>query len=123
MGGNRRLALLKRALAPRGILILVGGEQGRGALTGGMGRAMLAPLAVLGSSRRMVALLAAERSEDLDELRGLIESGAVTPVVDRAYPLERAADAMRHLAQGHPAGKVVVTVVRVAHRREVYRNL
>ena len=107
MGGNRRLSVLRRALAPRGVLVIVGGEQGRGALLGGFGRQLLAPLAGPG---RMVGLTAAERAADLDELRGLIESGAVTPVVDRAYPLDRAAEAMRHLAEGHPRGKVVLTI-------------
>jgi len=53
---------------------------------------------------------AREHHEDLAELTGLIESGALTPVIDRTYPLAEAADAIRYLAQGHPAGKVVVTV-------------
>ena len=54
--------------------------------------------------------MAKEHAADLEELRRLIDSGAVTPVIDRAYPLADAADAIRHLAQGHAAGKTVVTV-------------
>jgi NADPH:quinone reductase-like Zn-dependent oxidoreductase len=53
--------------------------------------------------------------EDLEELTRLIESGAVTPVIDRTYPLAGAPDAIRalcvkrrHLARGHAAGKIVV---------------
>jgi len=40
----------------------------------------------------------------------MIEAGAVTPVIDRAFPLEQAADAISYLHEGHAAGKVVVTV-------------
>jgi NADPH:quinone reductase-like Zn-dependent oxidoreductase len=53
---------------------------------------------------------ARERYEDLEEPTSLSESGSVTPVIDRTYALADAPDAIRYLAQGHPAGKVVVTV-------------
>lgn len=40
----------------------------------------------------------------------LIEAGKVTPIIDRTYPLTEAVDAIRYLEQGHPGGKVVITV-------------
>ena len=43
-------------------------------------------------------------------LSELIEAGSVTPVVDRTFDLVEAADAVRYLAEGHAAGKIVVTV-------------
>jgi NADPH:quinone reductase-like Zn-dependent oxidoreductase len=61
-------------------------------------------------SQRLRNVTGTERTADLDELSRLIESGSVTPVVDRAYPLPAAPDAIRHLTDGHPAGKLVVTV-------------
>ena len=48
--------------------------------------------------------------EDLQALSELIEAGSVTPVVDRTFDLVEAADAVRYLAEGHAAGKIVVTV-------------
>lgn len=51
-----------------------------------------------------------ERREDLQAVTDLIEAGKVTPVIDRTYPLIEAPDAIRYLEQGHPAGKVVITV-------------
>jgi NADPH:quinone reductase-like Zn-dependent oxidoreductase len=60
--------------------------------------------------QRLRNLIGKERAEDLDELRGLIEAGSVTPVIDRSYPLAEAPDAIRYLGQGHAAGKVVITV-------------
>jgi NADPH:quinone reductase-like Zn-dependent oxidoreductase len=110
-GGNRPLSLLRRALTPRGTLALVGGDWTRGPLLGGYGRQMVgAPLLSTVVGQRLRAVSAVERTEDLDELRHLIESGALVPPVDRSYPLAEAADALRHFTDGRPAGKVVVTV-------------
>jgi NADPH:quinone reductase-like Zn-dependent oxidoreductase len=39
----------------------------------------------------------------------MIEAGTITPVIDRTYPLIEAPDAVLHLAEGHAAGKIVVT--------------
>jgi NADPH:quinone reductase-like Zn-dependent oxidoreductase len=43
-------------------------------------------------------------------LAELIESGQVTPVIDRTYPLSQAPDAIRYMQQGHARGKVVIAV-------------
>ena len=48
--------------------------------------------------------------KDLNTLRGLMQSGAVTPVIDRAYPLKQTAEAVAYLEDGHARGKVVITV-------------
>jgi NADPH:quinone reductase-like Zn-dependent oxidoreductase len=48
--------------------------------------------------------------EDLLFLKGLLEDGELTPVIDRTYPLEEAAEAMRYLETGHARGKVVIKV-------------
>ncbi|MFI7553446.1 NAD(P)-dependent alcohol dehydrogenase [Micromonospora sediminimaris] len=110
-GGNRPLSLLRRALTPRGTLALVGGDWTRGALLGGYGRQMFgAPLLSTVVGHRLRAVNARERIEDLDKLRDLVESGALTPQVDRSYPLAETADALRHFTDGHPAGKLVITV-------------
>jgi len=58
----------------------------------------------------MRGVIARERLEDLEALSGFLESRAVTPVVDRVYPLADAADAIRYLAEGHAAGKIVITI-------------
>jgi NADPH:quinone reductase-like Zn-dependent oxidoreductase len=53
---------------------------------------------------------AADKAEDLRYLTGLVEAGSLVPVVEAAYPLEKIADAYRHIEQGHRRGNVVVTV-------------
>jgi NADPH:quinone reductase-like Zn-dependent oxidoreductase len=108
--GCRPLSLLRRALTPRGTLVLVGGGHDAGGLLGGYTRQLRAPLASLFTTRHLRGLTSRERAQDLEELGRLIESGDVTPVVGRTYPLAAAPDAIRYLAEGHPYGKIVVTI-------------
>lgn len=51
-----------------------------------------------------------DRPQDIERVTVLIESGAMRPVIDRAYPLEEAVSALRHVADGHVRGKVVVRI-------------
>ena len=109
IGGSRRLAHLRRALAPKGTLVITGGEDG-GRWLGGIGRNARAQLLSLFVSQRLTAFVARERPADLMALRDLADSGAITPAIDRTYPLSQAAAAVRHLADGRTRGKVVITV-------------
>jgi len=108
--GRRPLHRLRRALAPKGTLAIVGGDGG-GNWTGGFGRQVLrAPLLSIVVGQRLRPVDVKERHEDLETLRRLVEEGALTPVVDRTFALADAAAALRYLEQGHPAGKVVIRV-------------
>ena len=108
--GRRPLSQLRRALTPKGTLVIVGGDGG-GHWTGGFFRGMLrAPVVSLFVSQRLRGLNSKVKQEDLVTLTELIEAGQVTPVIDRTYPLVEAPDAIRYLAEGHVRGKVVITV-------------
>jgi NADPH:quinone reductase-like Zn-dependent oxidoreductase len=109
-GGRRPVSMLRRTLAPRGTVAIVGGEGG-GRWLGGFDRQIVrAPLVSLFSKQRLRPVTAKERKADLEYLTGLIEDGKVTPIVDRSFPLPDSAEAIRFLAEGHPAGKVAITV-------------
>jgi NADPH:quinone reductase-like Zn-dependent oxidoreductase len=108
--GNRPLSLLRRAMTPHGTLVLVGGEHGGGRVLGGFDRQLRAPLVSMFVGQRLRGLIAKERAGDLEAMTRFIEAGAVTPVIDRSYVLADAPDAIRYVAEGHAAGKVVVTV-------------
>ena len=112
IGGNSRLSRLRRALTPTGTLVIVGGEEG-GALTGGFGRSLRAPMLSLFSRQRLTMLTNKEHHRYLDELRPLIEAGSVTPAVDQAYPLDEVPAAMRRLEAGQVRGKIAITVAQV----------
>jgi NADPH:quinone reductase-like Zn-dependent oxidoreductase len=108
--GRRSLSQLRRALAPRGALVIVGGEGG-GRWLGGFDRQILrAPMVAAFSRQRLRPLVSKERSQDLLVLKELIEAGKVTPVIDRTYPLHEAPEAIRYLEEGHARGKVVIRV-------------
>jgi len=109
IGGNPRLARLRRALTPTGTAVIVGGEEG-GKWTGGFGRSLRAPLLSLFVRQRLAMLASRERASDLERLTPLIEAGKVTPSIDRSYPLDQVPEAMRHLEAGHARGKVAITV-------------
>lgn len=108
-GGHRPLNLLRRALAPRGKLVVVGSETG-GRWLGGLDRQMRAALLSPFIGQTLVWFNASENAADLAALAELIESGKVTPTVERAFPLEETAAAVQHMADGRARGKVVVTV-------------
>jgi NADPH:quinone reductase-like Zn-dependent oxidoreductase len=108
--GRRSLSQLRRALAPRGTLVIVGGEGG-GRWLGGFDRQILrAPLLSALVRQRLRPLVSKERRDDLVVLKELIEAGNLTPVIDRTYSLREAPAAIRHLEAGHARGKTVITV-------------
>jgi len=108
--GRRPLRELRRALTRKGTLVVVGGDGG-GAWTGGFFRGILrGPIVSMFVGQTLGGINAKATREDLQALSELIEAGSVTPVVDRTFDLVEGADAVRYLAEGHPAGKIVVTV-------------
>ncbi len=103
--GARSILDYRRALAPRGVYLMVGGapRQLRQALLWG-------PLLSSRRGRRLGPLTFESRPEDLEALRELIDSGRVRPVIDRRYPFAETPEAFRYLEAGHAAGKVIVRV-------------
>jgi NADPH:quinone reductase-like Zn-dependent oxidoreductase len=108
IGGGRPVRQLRRALTPRGTLVITGSENER--WLGGIGRNLRAALLSPWVSQRLTAFIARQNGADLLALKDLIESGAITPLIDRAYPLGEAPAAIRHLAEGRARGKVVLTI-------------
>jgi NADPH:quinone reductase-like Zn-dependent oxidoreductase len=109
IGGNRPLSHLRRALTPRGRLVIVGGETD-GRWLGGADRLLRAPLLSPLVSQKLGTLTTSENAQDLRVLRDLLESGKVAPAIDRTYPLSEAPAAIRHMQEGHARGKVVIAV-------------
>jgi NADPH:quinone reductase-like Zn-dependent oxidoreductase len=93
----------KRALAPDGVCVLVGGSAGT------IFPAMFFGSWVLGGRKVRVLLLRPD-PKDLDHINALFETGKVAPVIDRCYPLDKVADAFRYYAEGRAIGKIVITI-------------
>lgn len=108
-GGHRSLSRLRKALVPKGTLMLVGSETS-GPLLGGFDRAIRAAVLNLFVPQKLAMLVSQERGADFDELRVMIEAGTIRPAVDRAFPLSEALEAVEHVYSRQSAGKVVVTI-------------
>jgi NADPH:quinone reductase-like Zn-dependent oxidoreductase len=109
IGGNSSLSRLRRALTPEGTLVITGGEGG-GRWLGGTDRQLRAMMLSPFVSQKLGTFISKENYEDMIVLKELIESGTLTPVIDRTYPLSDVPEAIRYLKEGHARGKVVVTV-------------
>ena len=109
IAGNRTLAECRRVLDRHGVMVGVGGpDKGRwaGPLARPAKMLLLSPFV----SQTMAFFLARQSRDDLAVLRELLQSGQVTPVIDRTYPLSEVPQAIRYLEQGHASGKVVITI-------------
>jgi NADPH:quinone reductase-like Zn-dependent oxidoreductase len=107
--GNRPLSVSRRALTPRGTLVIVGGEGG-GKVTGGFERSLGAPLASLFSGQMFKGLVSTENYRDLEALTSFLEAGSVKPAIDKVYPLSEAPVAVAYMHEGRARGKVVVRI-------------
>ena len=109
LAGTRSPSDCRRALTSKGKLILSSGESD-GRWIGPLDRIIKAVVLSPFVSQRLGPFEAKRSKEDLRVLKELIESGKVSPVIDRTYPLSETAEAVRYLEEGHARGKVVITV-------------
>jgi NADPH:quinone reductase-like Zn-dependent oxidoreductase len=103
------LTRLRGALTPKGTLVLNGGGS-PGHVFGPVAGILRAVVANAFVSQRLRPLPSRQNREELLAVTGLIETGKLTPVVDRTYPLADTAEGLLHVEQGHARGKVVITV-------------
>ena len=109
VAGSRSWSECTRVLDPQATLVIVGAPKGN-RLLGPLSHIVKVRLAALRSSRKVVFFIAKFNKEDMQVLQELLETGKVTPVIDRRYELSEIADALRYLGEGHAQGKIVLTV-------------
>jgi NADPH:quinone reductase-like Zn-dependent oxidoreductase len=109
VAGSRRWSECKRVLEPKATLVMVGAPKG-GRLLGPMGRLARMRIAGMLADQRIVFFIAKFNKADMLVLRDLLESGAITPAIDRRFALDDVADAFRTIGEGHAQGKIVVSV-------------
>lgn len=108
--GNRSFADCRRAMTETGVLVIVSGPK-ENKLLGPITRSVLAKGRFLFGSQRAVTFTANETHDELAALADMATAGRLRSVIDRTYPLEATADAMRYLADGHARGKIIIDVV------------
>jgi NADPH:quinone reductase-like Zn-dependent oxidoreductase len=105
--GNHTLSTTMQALAPGGKLLANGGGHEGGKLA----RVIRSLIVSMVDRRLLRPSTKFQNREDLVALKDLIEAGKVRPVIGGTYPLDRTAEAIDHVAQGHARGTVVITVM------------
>lgn len=106
--GNRSLLEYKRSLQPNGICVLIGGGDPSiiSLLTG-----MLQQWWILKTEGKKIGSIFAKMNQkSLTDIKELFESGKIKPVIDRQYPLNKAAEALQYLGEGHAQGKIIITI-------------
>ena len=104
--GYHSLGDYKRALAPGGIYVMAGGKTRQI-----FDVILLGWWYSRGGDKKLANVMAHSSVPDLLVINELVESGKVKPAIDRTYPLEQTADALRYLGEGHARGKIVIKVV------------
>lgn len=104
INGNYPLSACRKMLKPRGNYVMVGGSLSQ------IFRSILFGWLLSIGTKKMRFLSARPNIADLKLLMGLLEKGIIRPVIDRQYPLERTAEAMNYLIDGHAAGKVIINI-------------
>jgi NADPH:quinone reductase-like Zn-dependent oxidoreductase len=108
IAGNRSVSHLRRGLAQRGTLVIVGGEGG-GPWFGGVDRQLRAVMLSPFLGQKLGTFVAKPNRKDLIVLKDLVEADKVTPVIDSVFPLSEVPAAIRHLQNGHARGKIAIT--------------
>lgn len=112
LAADRPLSVYKRALSPKGTLVMAGGagSTSKHPYLRSIGRLIHAAVLSVFGRQNLRALLISKPHEDLVTIRELVEAGDLTPVISASYPLNETPKAIRHFDEGHARGKVVVTV-------------
>jgi len=108
LGGTYSPAAIRRVLTPHGTLIQSSGDGGR--WLGPVGNMVKAAVLNRFTKQSLKAFTATVTAEALNEIKDLIESGRIIPVIGRTFPLTQAAAAVELVEKGSPPGKVVVVV-------------
>ncbi|MBC8509268.1 MAG: NAD(P)-dependent alcohol dehydrogenase [Anaerolineales bacterium] len=106
IAANHSLSDLKRVLTPQGICVIVGFST----LMHMLKVTLLGPLISKAGSKKLGMLMPKENKQDLADMKELLESGKVVPVIDRLYSFSEIPEAIRYLEKGHARGKIVITM-------------
>jgi len=107
--GTHSLLEYKRVMNPGGRLVIIGSTT-PGNWFGWLSKPIQAWILSPFTSQKFATIFAELTQEDLGRLAELMQSGKLTPVIDRTYKLSDSAEAMRYLEKGHARGKVVVAL-------------
>ena len=109
IAGSRSFAKLRRVLAPRATVVVVGAKMSY-SLLGPLKHMIGMVVESIGRRQKVKLFMAEVGTSDLAYMAELIESGKVRSVIDRRYPMTEAVEALRYLGEGHARGKIILLV-------------
>jgi NADPH:quinone reductase-like Zn-dependent oxidoreductase len=108
IAANHSISDYKRALGPQGVCVLTGASGG--SILRFVRNLLMGQLASRMGSKKFVRFMTRLYPKDMVLLGAFLAEGKIVPVIDRFYPLSETAEAMRYFGEGHPRGKVIITV-------------
>jgi len=108
IAGSRRWTELKRVLAPRARVVIVGAPNDSPFL-GPLRHILKTRVSSIGNSQTVIFFIAKFNRPDLELLAEMVTTGQLKPLIEATYPLSRTADALRHM-EGPVRSKIVITV-------------
>ena len=107
VAANRSVFAYKRVLAPKGKYVLAGFSS----MPQMIHILLLGPQVAKAENQEIGMMgMASTNNADLTFISGLLESRKVVPVIDKTYPLNETAQALRHFEEEHARGKIIITV-------------
>ena len=107
LGGNRSVRELRQVVAERGVLLILGGEDG-GPWLGGLERQLWVTVLSPFVRQRLGMFVSTLRTADLEAIGAMVADGSVRPVIDREVTFAEVPGAIRDMVEGRVRGKIVV---------------
>jgi NADPH:quinone reductase-like Zn-dependent oxidoreductase len=105
--GNRTLSSMRRVLTPNGKCVMAGAPK---TLSGALSRVFKAWAWSPFLRQKFTFFIAKMKKDDLITLCDLIQTGKLTPSIDRRYTFSETAVAIAYVEEGHARAKVVITI-------------
>ena len=104
INGNYALSDYKKALKPKGTLVIVGGSLSQ------LFRSMIFGKLMFLGSKHLLILSAKPSTSDLQEILNLTESKEIVPHIDRIFSFDQTMEAVNYVKEGHSQGKTVIMI-------------
>ncbi len=105
--GYRHIREYEGSLSPKGTYVMAGGT-----MMQILQASLLGPSRTKAGGKTLTSISHHTSQDDLIVMKALIEAEKVKPLIDRSYPLDKTADALKYYELGHSNGKVVITIVK-----------
>ncbi|MFC7686606.1 NAD(P)-dependent alcohol dehydrogenase [Ureibacillus sp. GCM10028918] len=105
VNGSNSLSAYKQVLKPNGNFVHVGGAESQLYQT-----LFIGPFISMTGSKKISSLLQRANQKDLNDVKGLLETSKVKPIIDKRFKLSEIAEAFKYFQEGHAQGKVVITI-------------